>query len=79
MCIPVPATDSCKKRYCYYGYCLEWVCPECRKVACGFGPLMCKCDAPRWFIYPDMGKKPHVAAKENTMRKQKRSKRSKKQ
>lgn len=73
MCSPAPATGECRERYCYYGYCKEWVCPYCHRVACGFGPLGCKCDAPRWFIYPEMGKKPHPAVKENTMRKQKRS------
>lgn len=73
MCSPTPAAEKCRKRYCYYGYCLEWVCPYCRKVASGFGPLGCKCDAPRSFIYPEMAPKPHPAVKENTMRKQKRS------
>ena len=80
MCRPTPSAEDCRESHCYYGYCKEWVCPSCHKIACGFGPVGCKCDAPRSFIYPDMSKKAHVPLKRSTiMRKQKRSKRSRKQ
>jgi hypothetical protein len=72
-CLHYPDIDDCKKTWCKYGCCQEWKCRSCRKVAFGFGPMLCKCDAPRSFLYPDMRSKPHPSIKENKMRKRKRS------
>jgi hypothetical protein len=67
---------------CRFGCCVTGYCPSCGlEMGYGWGPIACphkknENGTLRWFKYPDMDKKSHVAAKENTMRKQKRSKRS---
>jgi hypothetical protein len=68
---------------CRFGYCTVLKCWICGLPWADWGPIACSHKKNengklRWFKYPDMGKKPHVAAKESTMRKQKRSKRSSK-
>jgi hypothetical protein len=54
-------------------------CPNCQLEWGGWGPIDCphkknENGTLRWYKYPDMDEKVHVAVKENTMRKQKRSK-----
>lgn len=60
---------------CRAGYCTNIRCPYCGLLIAEWGPITCphKKDVPRYFRHPDMSTKTHVAVKENTMRKQKRS------
>jgi hypothetical protein len=75
-CDPLPRREDCRQRRCRWGYCEEWQCRRCRKIAWGFGPLGCKCDFPRKLYYPGMARKKPVPVKRNAMRKRKRSARN---
>jgi hypothetical protein len=68
------------RKYCPAGWCTIFCCPFCGLEKFSAGPVDCphkknENGTLRWYRYPDMRKKTHVAAKENAMRKQKRSKR----
>lgn len=64
---------------CRFKCCLIMRCPDCNLEWGSVGPVACPCKKNengtlRWYKYPDMDKKVHVAVKENkNMRKPKRS------
>lgn len=64
---------------CRFGSCTIVTCPQCGLELCSWGLVACPCKKNengtlRWFKYPDMGSKTHVAVKENKiMRKPKRT------
>lgn len=67
--------------YCRFGYCTILRCPWCEMIDCEWGPIACphkknENGTLRWYKYPDMDKKTHVAIKENKMRKPKRTARN---
>ena len=72
------ARDSDDHKFCRFGYCVMVLCIKCRLPWCEWGPIECphkknENGTLRWYKYPDMDKKTHVATKENkTMRKPKR-------
>lgn len=65
-------------RPCRYGRCVEFYCPDCRKMVSGWGPMGgCKCEGGyiRELVYPDMrGIQVHAAVKPSILKRRNRKK-----
>lgn len=68
-------------KYCRFGYCTMVICSRCGFPWCDWGPIECphkknENGTLRWYKYPDMDNKPHVAVKRSKiMRKRSRPRR----
>lgn len=65
--------DQTLRKQCRFGYCTLLVCWKCTMTWAEFGPVDCphkknENGTLRWYKYPDMDVKPHVAVKKNKLK-----------